>query len=193
MSVGQTLVASIDVVLSSLVVWVLLLGQVDIDFGAFVVAQVVGVISQVPGGIGVFESAFLWLMSSIEASDQHLILIGALLLYRAVYYFLPLLLAGCGLLGYEIYSRRSLIVESTTTVRGLLSAIVPTLFSVAAASGAILLVSGAIPFNPDSLDWSDLVPLPVIELSHLTGSLTGLLLLFLARSIRCYRLCEHRA
>ena len=53
MALGQTLVSSIDVVLSSLVLWVLLLGQVDIDFDAFlvvfVVAQVVGVISQVPG------------------------------------------------------------------------------------------------------------------------------------------------
>jgi phosphatidylglycerol lysyltransferase len=34
------------------------------------------------------------------------------------------------------------------------------------------------------LDWSDFVPLPVVELSHLTASLAGLLLLFLARGIR---------
>jgi phosphatidylglycerol lysyltransferase len=73
MAFWQTLVSSIDVVLSSLVLWVLLLGKVDIGFGAFlvvfVVAQVVGVISQVPGGIGVFESAFLWLMSDIEVTE----------------------------------------------------------------------------------------------------------------------------
>jgi phosphatidylglycerol lysyltransferase len=189
MALWQTLVSSIDVVLSSLVLWVLLLGQVDIDFGAFVVvfvvAQVVGVISQVPGGIGVFESAFLWLMSSIEASDQHLILISALLLYRVVYYFIPLLLAGIGLLSYEIYSRRELLAESTVTVRKIISSIVPQLYSVLLfMAGAILLVSGAIPSHSDMLDWSDFVPLPVVELSHLTASLAGLLLLFLARGIR---------
>ncbi len=185
----QTVVASVNVVLSSLVMWVLLLGKVDIGFGAFltvfVVAQVVGVISQVPGGIGVFESAFLWLMSDVEAIDQHLILIGALLLYRIIYYFLPLLLAGFGLLGYEAYSRRHIIVESGIALSRIVSTILPQLYSVLLIfAGSILLLSGAIPANSQLMDWlSDLLPLPIIEISHLTGSLIGLLLLFLARGI----------
>ncbi len=190
MAFWQTLVASIDVVLSSLVLWVLLLGKVDIGFGAFVVvfvvAQVVGVISQVPGGIGVFESAFLWLMSDIEATDQHLVLIGALLLYRVIYYFVPLLLAGAGLLSYEIYSRRELLMASSRNVRRILSAIMPQLYSLLLLlAGGLLLVSGSIPANPEILDvLKDLLPLPVVELSHLTASLAGVLLLFLARGIR---------
>jgi len=189
MAFWQTLVASVDVVLSSLVLWVFLAGKIDIDFGAFVVvfvvAQVMGVISQVPGGIGVFESAFLWLMADIDATDQHLLLIGALLLYRVIYYFVPLVLAGAGLLSYEIVSRRELIAESTAALRGVLSAIVPQFYSLLLLlAGGVLLVSGAIPSHVDMLDWSDLVPLPVVEFSHLTGSLTGLLLLFLARGIR---------
>jgi phosphatidylglycerol lysyltransferase len=190
MALWQTLVSSIDVVLSSLVLWVLLLGKVDIGFGAFVVAfvvaQVVGVISQVPGGIGVFESAFLWLMSDIEATEQHLILIGALLLYRIIYYFVPLLLAGAGLLIYEIYSRRETIIASSSHVRQILSAIVPQLYSLLLLlAGGLLLVSGSIPANSEILDaLKDLVPLPVVELSHLTGSLAGVLLLFMARGIR---------
>ncbi|HEY8096773.1 MAG TPA: bifunctional lysylphosphatidylglycerol flippase/synthetase MprF, partial [Methylobacter sp.] len=41
-----------------------------------------------------------------------------------------------------------------------------------------------IPANSEILDWlSDLVPLPIVELSHLMGSLIGLLLLFLSRGI----------
>ncbi len=190
MAIWQTLVASIDVVLSSLVLWVLLLGKIDIDFGAFVVifvvAQVVGVISQVPGGIGVFESAFLWLMSAIEASDQHLALISALLLYRAIYYFVPLLLAGIGLLGYEAYSRRKFLAESTNTVSRILSAIVPQVYSLLLlVAGGVLLISGSIPANSEILVWlRDLIPLTIVELSHLAGSLIGLLLLFLARGIR---------
>ncbi|MDD5228066.1 MAG: bifunctional lysylphosphatidylglycerol flippase/synthetase MprF [Methylococcales bacterium] len=189
MTFYQTLVSSIDVVLSSLVLWVLLLGKVDISFGAFlvvfVVAQVVGVISQVPGGIGIFESTFLWLVSGIEATDQHLILIGALLLYRVIYYFVPLLLAGAGLLIYEVFSRRKLLVESSVAVSRILSAIAPQLYSVLLLfAGGILLISGAIPENSEAMDWLRyLVPLSVVELSHLMGSLIGLLLLFLARGI----------
>lgn len=189
MTFWQTLVASVDVILSSLVLWALLMGEVEIDFGTFlvvfVVAQVIGVVSQVPGGIGVFESAFLWLMSDMEATDQHLILIAALLLYRVIYYFIPLLLAGGGLLGYEIYSRRQMLVEGGIAVSRILSAIVPQMYSLLLLfAGSVLLVSGSIPANSRSLAWmSDLIPLPVVELSHLAGSLIGLLLLFLARGI----------
>lgn len=190
MAFWQTLVSSIDVVLSSLVLWVLLLGKVDIGFGAFlvvfVVAQVMGVISQVPGGIGVFESAFLWLMSDIDVTEQHLVLIGALLLYRVIYYFVPLLLAGVSLICYEMYSRRKLLVETSDAIRPVLSAIVPQLYSVILLfTGAMLLVSGATPADPKAMDWlQDWTPLPIIEFSHLLGSLIGLVLLFLARGLR---------
>lgn len=189
MALGQTLVASIDVVLSSIVLWALLSSQVDIDFGAFlvifVVAQVVGVMSQVPGGIGVFEGAFLWLMADIEATDQHLILISALLLYRVIYYFVPLLLAGAGLLGYELQSRRDLMAESSRVIGKILSAIVPQLYSLLLLmAGGVLIVSGSMPANSESMAWlSDLIPLSIVEFSHLAGSLIGLLLLFLARGI----------
>ncbi len=189
MAFWQTVVSSIDVVLSSLVLWVLLLGKIDIDFGAFVVvfvvAQVVGVLSQVPGGIGVFESAFLWLMSDIEAIDQHLVLVGALLLYRVIYYFMPLLIAGISLLGYEIYSRRALLSASGHAVYHVLLAFLPQLYSLLLLlAGALLLISGSIPADPEILETlREIVPLPIVELSHLSGSLAGILLLFLARGI----------
>ncbi len=190
MTFWQTLVSSVDVLLSSLVLWVLLLGKVDVNFGAFVVvfvvAQVVGVLSQVPGGIGVFESAFLWLMSDINAREQHLILIGALLLYRVIYYFVPLLMAGFCLMVYEIYNRRKLLVETSNAMRPVLSAIVPQLYSVILIfSGGMLLVSGATPADPKAMDWLQIwMPLPIIEFSHLLGSVIGLSLLFLSRGIR---------
>ncbi len=189
MAAWQTVISSLDVVLSSLVLWVLLLNKIDIDFGAFVVvfvvAQVVGVLSQVPGGIGVFESAFLWLMSDIQSTDHHLILVGALLLYRVIYYFMPLLIAGISLLGYEIYSRKDLIAVGGSAVYHVLLTFVPQLYSLLLLlAGALLLVSGSIPTDPELLEpLRDIVSLPVLELSHLSGSLVGVLLLLLARGI----------
>jgi len=188
-AVWQTLIASLDVVLSSLVLWVLLVGKVHIGFSAFVVvfvvAQVMGVISQVPGGIGVFEGVFLLLMQDIAAKDQHLVLIGALLLYRVIYYFLPLLLAGVSLLSYEVYNRRELLSTGADAVQKLLAAIVPQLYALLLLlAGGVLLVSGSIPTNPEiSAVMRDVVPLPIIEVSHLTGSLAGILLILLARGI----------
>ncbi len=141
MTFGQTLIAAIDIILSSLVLWVFLSGRVEISFTAFllvfVLAQVAGVISQIPGGIGVFESAFLWLMSAVQSTHHHhLSLIGALFLYRTIYYFLPLMLAGGGLLSYEAFARRKALVEGSRAFRRLLSVIIPQIYSV------LLLFSG---------------------------------------------------
>lgn len=189
MTLWQTLIASIDVVLSSLVLWVLLLGKLKLGFGSFlvifVVAQVVGVFSQVPGGIGIFESAFLWLLSGSIGSNQHLLVVGALLLYRAIYYFLPLLLAGAGLIGIELYGRRQVLLAGGQAVSQLLTTLVPQIYSLLLLlAGTVLLVSGSIPADSEMMNMlRDSVPLPVVELSHLTASLSGLLLIFLARGI----------
>ena len=193
MTFGQTWIAAVDVILSSLVLWVFLSDRAEISFTAFllvfVLAQASGVISQIPGGIGVFESAFLWLMSAVQSTHHphhQLSLIGALFLYRTIYYFLPLMLAGAGLLSYEAFARRKALFEGSKAFRRLLSVIIPQIYSVLLVfSGGALLVSGAIPTTQSAMDWlRDFVPLTIIEISHLLGSLTGLLLLFLARGIR---------
>jgi len=191
MTFGQTWIAAIDVVLSSLVLWVFLSGRVEISFTAFllvfVLAQVAGVISQIPGGIGVFESAFLWLVSAIQTTHHHHpSLIGALFLYRTIYYFLPLMLAGGGLLSYEAFARRKTFVEGSRVFRRLLSVTIPQIYSILLLFfGGVLLISGALPAKQSGMNWlRNFIPLPVIEISHLLGSLTGLLMLFLARGIR---------
>ena len=52
------------------------------------------------------------------------------------------------------------------------------------ASGAVLLFSGATPAVPARIAWlSRIMPLPVLEVSHFTASVVGLVLLLLARSI----------
>ncbi|MDR3629795.1 MAG: bifunctional lysylphosphatidylglycerol flippase/synthetase MprF [Desulfocapsaceae bacterium] len=191
MTLGQTMIAVIDIILASLILWMFMAGHADISYMSFllifVVAQFSGIVSQVPGGIGVFESSFIWLMSLVHPVHQHhLSLISALFLFRVVYFFLPLTLAGGGLLGYEIFSRRRALLEGSKAFRRLLAVIIPQIYSLLLLfSGGALLVSGAIPSESEALDWLyDLIPLPVVEISHLLGSLTGLLLLFLARGIR---------
>ncbi len=58
--------------------------------GTLLVAAVAGVIAHVPAGLGVLEAVFVALLgASVARSD----LIGALLLYRAIYYLAPLAVA----------------------------------------------------------------------------------------------------
>jgi uncharacterized membrane protein YbhN (UPF0104 family) len=66
------------------------LGYVEV-LAIFMASIVVGLMSHVPGSLGVFESAVILLIQPTE--PQTLPLIGALLAFRGVYYLLPLV---CG-------------------------------------------------------------------------------------------------
>jgi phosphatidylglycerol lysyltransferase len=100
LSLAQIAVTSCDWALAAAVLYVLLPAHPDLNyfifFGSYLLAQIAGIISNVPGGLGVFETVLLLLISPPIAADQ---LLGALLVYRVVYYFLPLLV-GAGLLGF---------------------------------------------------------------------------------------------
>ncbi len=100
----QIVVGSLDILMASLVLYFTLVCFVDIKFnvfiGAFIVAQILGVYSQVPGGLGVFEVVF---SNIIPETENQALLFGALIAYRIIYYLLPLVASGIALLSYEIF------------------------------------------------------------------------------------------
>jgi len=74
------------------ILWFLLQWQVEYPtvLSVLLVAAVAGVITHVPGGLGVLEAVFLALLSHRLPEAQ---ILGALLAYRALYYLLPLAVA----------------------------------------------------------------------------------------------------
>ena len=103
MAIAQMVIGSADILMASLVLYFVMESYVDIPFltfiGAFIVAQVLGVYSQVPGGLGVFELVFTNLMPEEENQAT---LFAILVLYRIIYYLLPLVISGIALFAYEI-------------------------------------------------------------------------------------------
>lgn len=103
---SQMLLGMLDSVLAGLVLFFCLTPFVDIPFGTFiglfVIAQVAGVFSQVPGGIGVFESIFL---IALPGDVDRASIFGALLAFRIIYYVLPLMGAGGLFFIYERWLR----------------------------------------------------------------------------------------
>jgi uncharacterized membrane protein YbhN (UPF0104 family) len=71
-------------------------------FGLYVLAMVAGIVSTVPGGLGVFETVILLLRPADTLPTE---VLGALLTFRCIYYFLPLIVAIGLLLLFEV--RRS--------------------------------------------------------------------------------------
>ena len=76
----------------------------DVFIGVFLIAQVLGVFSQVPGGLGVFEGLFMFI---IPGEHNQAMLFGALIAYRIIYYLLPLVFSGVILVGYELALRHA--------------------------------------------------------------------------------------
>ncbi len=105
MSLLQIMIGAADVCAAGAVLYVLLPAGHGVPFEAFlavyVFAAVVGTASHLPGGVGAFEATILLGLSKIPAEP----LIGALLLFRLIYYVLPFVIA-LMLLGLYEVSRR---------------------------------------------------------------------------------------
>ena len=94
-------VSSLNCMAMGAIIWLLLGPQVDyfLVLGVLLVSSIAGVIVHIPAGIGVLEAVFIAMLSGEEISRGAII--AALLAYRALYYFLPLLLATIGYLILE--------------------------------------------------------------------------------------------
>ena len=106
MALAQVFIGAADILMASLVLYFSLTPFLTISFdvfmGVFIIAQVLGVFSQVPGGLGVFEGLFMYI---IPGEHNQALLFGALIAYRIIYYLLPLLLSFVVLFSYEAYLR----------------------------------------------------------------------------------------
>jgi len=106
MALAQVFIGAADILMASLVLYFSLIPFVDISFdtfmGVFIIAQVLGVFSQVPGGLGVFEGLFMYI---IPGDHNQASLFGALIAYRIIYYLLPLVFSAVILISYESYLR----------------------------------------------------------------------------------------
>lgn len=93
--------------------WLLIAGTIAvllqhrIDFpavlGVFLLAAVAGVLTHVPAGLGVLEATFVLLLSDRLPATE---LLAAVLSYRAIYYFAPLLVAAVSYLVFELRRAR---------------------------------------------------------------------------------------
>jgi phosphatidylglycerol lysyltransferase len=182
---AQVGVACADLLCAVSVLYVLLPQQVAMSFeafaGVYLIAIAAGVISNVPGGIGVFEAVLLLLLPSAPKDS----LLGALVAYRAIYYFAPFAAALALLGAHELWAHRGPAVRLVQLLRTFLIAVTPQAIAIAVfLAGAVLLFSGATPGLGRRLDLlREIVPLPILELSHLLGSAVGVGLLVIAHGL----------
>ncbi|QVM90191.1 bifunctional lysylphosphatidylglycerol flippase/synthetase MprF [Pseudomonas entomophila] len=176
----QLLITALDVAAAATVLYMLL--PEAPPFGAFVLvyllALAAGVLSHVPGGVGVFEAILLAAFANQLGAAP---LAAALLLYRLIYVVLPLLVACVLLLANE--ARRLLFAQQALRAASGLAA--PVLAILVFLSGVVLLFSGATPEIDSRLEHMGfLIPHRLIDASHFGASLIGVLCLLLAQGLR---------
>ncbi|MBX6322948.1 MAG: lysylphosphatidylglycerol synthetase family protein, partial [Rhodospirillaceae bacterium] len=185
---GQLAVSVLDILFAGTALYVLLpAGTVSFSelLTVYAVALVAGVVSHVPGGLGVLEGLVIYALRGRLPLET---LTAALLGYRVIYYVLPLIVGATTLAGLEVAQakRSAAALSIARTIGGWASGLVPFFIAIMAfTAGVILLASGATPAAGWRLaileQW---VPLPLIHLSHFLASLAGVALLLLAHGLR---------
>ncbi len=195
-ALAQIIIGSGDWICAASVLYILIPREAHISYGQilgiFAAAQVLGITSNVPGGLGVFDSSILFLLSPALGSQATA---GILLAFRLIYYIVPFILAMLDFVRFEVSARAEQLKRTRRTLAPGKSGIVPALVAGAVfAGGSILLISGA--FSGGEYRFRYLAPtlFPALrEISHLAASCSGSILLITAfgvwkRKFSSYRL-----
>nr|WP_276605808.1 bifunctional lysylphosphatidylglycerol flippase/synthetase MprF [Sphingomonas gei] len=182
---AQIGIAAIDLACASAALYVLIPGAPLALFGTFFLAYalaiVAGLVTHVPGGLGVFEATILALVPLGHAE-----LFAALLLYRLIYYLLPLALAGALMVALEGHRLRKPLLAGLGVADAIGQALAPPLLALLVfVGGLVLLVSGALPGLHGRMSvLREIAPLPFVEASHFAASLVGTALLLVAPAVQ---------
>ncbi|MFA6958948.1 MAG: bifunctional lysylphosphatidylglycerol flippase/synthetase MprF [Thermoanaerobaculia bacterium] len=187
LALTQVAIGVLDWCLAASVLYFVFPSSSDISlayFGVcFLVANATGLLSGVPGGIGILETVMVVSMEGHIAAPS---VLGALVIFRTVYYVAPLVAAVLLLAWHEFHRQEEKIAQGLDTLDRIAPALVPGAFSIVTfAAGTILLIGGATPTPQRELHWlASTVGVPVVQLAHFVTSLVGAALLILTRSLQ---------
>ncbi len=184
-AVAQAIVAGADLVVAGACLYVLLPSDSGISFLTFLPNYLMGmvmvVLSHVPGGVGVLEVVIMHL-TTIDPKA----VFAALLCFRVIYYLIPLLLAAILFAVYEIHYQTRQASGALHDVGRWIHTFSSTLMAYALfVCGALISVAVMLPTSASRLTaLQNLEPAVVQELAHLLLTACGLLMMFLAPSLR---------
>lgn len=195
MAILQVMLATVDVAVTAAIFYALLPPTPGLTYlrflGVYVASYTAGLAANLPGGIGVFDTAMLLGLEPWIEPPQ---IIGAIVVFRLYYYIIPLFLAGGLFAGNEILLRGLGMMANTARLAGVQAIgrwsdpdfVAAALTGMVALSGALLLALGALDSRTDfswiDPDFADLGAGPGEFVTSLLGA--GLLVMAVALSGR---------
>ncbi|WP_172991937.1 bifunctional lysylphosphatidylglycerol flippase/synthetase MprF [Lacipirellula parvula] len=184
-AVAQAVVSTTELTLAAAALWILLPDELSIPFrvllAGYMMAVFATIASHAPGGLGVFELVVLSYVIPTKSPAA----VAALVLYRIIYYFMPLAIAAVGYIAFEWRRQKERLLRTTAKASRLISPVAPWMLSALVfLCGLILLLSGATPVEHSRLTLiSQWLPIHAVEMGHLIGSVVGTLLLVLSHGL----------
>jgi uncharacterized membrane protein YbhN (UPF0104 family) len=163
MAIVQVALATVDVAVTAAIVYQLLPEAPGLTFvrflGVYVASYTAGLAANIPGGLGVFDSAMLLGLEPYMDAPK---ILGAVVVFRLYYYIIPLFLAGALFAGNEILVRGGALFRTSAFGRRTqsLSGFSEPGFAVVASTGAVMLCGalllglGVLDQRPD-FSWVD--------------------------------------
>ncbi len=163
MAILQVLLATVDVAVTASIVYTLLPAAPGLNYlrflGIYVASYTAGLAANIPGGIGVFDTAMLIGLSPYMEPPQ---ILGAVVVFRLYYYIIPLFLAGGLFAGNEIMLRGRTLLHVAPPPRSRLPTarwsepdfVVAAVTGAVSICGALLLCLGVVEHRPD-FSWID--------------------------------------
>lgn len=175
---AQCIVAGIDLIAAAACMYVLLPSSANIHFidflPGYLLAQVAVVLTHIPGGVGIFELVIL----ELTHTPQEQAVFAAVLMFRLIYYIIPLLGAAVLLAFYEARQNRQVLQNAGRWLSVLSHSITAYLVFV---GGLIMLVSATLPTVFSKMpEFMRLWPKSLLGVGHLLCALSGAALLFVA-------------
>ncbi len=139
MAVLQVVLATVDVAITASIFYALLPPTPNLTWviflGVYVASYTAGLAANLPGGIGVFDTAMLLGLEPYLSAPQ---IVGAIVVFRLYYYIIPLFLAGFLFTGNELLLRGGSLLRRWERLGTLARWSEPD-FAVASATGLVAL------------------------------------------------------
>ncbi len=181
----QTAASAMDILTVVLALYLLMPASAGLSYAdvlaAFAFSTLIGIISHVPGGLGVFEASMTLALPQVPTE----VLLGTLLVFRVFYYFLPFLITVVVLAFDEINQQAKHVKRWREAFQQGLHDFLPGILATTTLIlGGVMLFFDATPTDPyRSTLLGELIPIALIETSYLLSSAAGLGLIILARGL----------
>ena len=183
MALAQIVLATADVAIVAAIFEALLPPIPELGFlgvlAIYVAAYTMAMLSHVPGGLGVFDTLILVGLTPYLPPAT---IVGAILIFRLLYFILPLFLAGGLFAANEVLIRRIAVGRwLAQSARWGDPVVVPALAGAVTLAGAALLFVGGLPPVEATLAWAGVfLSKPIVAASQFIASFAGAALLVLA-------------